>query len=376
MINTFPKLFNKNPAPHKQRGSITIIFSLVITIIISIITLYGASSVQSNQRVMANSLREKQSFEAAESGIEYAIAHIKENGTTIVVDDDSNGFIDAYSNALTTNVVLGNGSEYSFVYSNPTASNFDIIQVSSTGLSDDDSVSRTITQLLLKLSYLENGPPAGFIARNNINLSGNVTIANTETGNTIWAGGAVTLGGSAATDGGSGISSDRWGLNSDVTQNDSNLSSLTGDEYFENFFGMTKATAKASANISYTDTGNINYSAILDGVVGQVIWIDHTGGGEARLSGNSTIGSPTQPVILIIDGNFQANGVTTIYGAVYVAQDWNNSGGGTLDIYGSAITEGSFSGVGTPNVIFSQNILDRASNLADYVKIPGSWRDY
>ncbi len=373
-----PKLASK--ASH-QKGTATIIVVIVLTAVISTITLYSAESVQNSQRVTANTLREKQAFEAAESGLEYGISHIKENGTSIMVDSDLDGYIDPYSNSDTTNVNQANGTQYSFSYANPTLNDFDVITLSSTGVCDDGSVQRTIVQDLLKLTHLVNSPPAGFIARGNVTMSGNMSITNTETGHTIWAGGNVALQGSASTTGSpttQGIStgSDKHAINSDITMNDASLSSLSNDEFFQNFFGMSKSQARDSANILYSDDSNVNYSDLLNGVVGKTIWLDHSAGGEASFSGNAVIGSPSQPVVLIVDGNFKANGTTVIYGAIYVAQDWNNSGGGTLDIYGAIIVEGAFSGTGTPNVEFSENVLNATNSIADYVKIPGSWRDF
>lgn len=365
----------------KQNGTATIILVLVLTTVISTITLYTANSVQTSQRVSANTLREKQAFEAAESGLEYGISHLKENGTVIMVDTDADGYIDPYSTSETTNVNQANGTQYSFSYTNPTFNDFDVIELTSTGQSIDGTVNSTVIQELLKLTHLTNSPPAGFIAHSDVAMSGNMSITNTETGNTIWSGGTVTLGGSAETIGspttqGVNTGSDKHSINSDITHNDATLSGLSNDEFFQNFFGMSKSQARDSANILYVGDANTNYSDLLNGVVGKTIWLDHTAGGEASFSGNAVIGSVTQPVVLIVDGDFKANGTTIVYGAIYVAQDWNNSGGGTLDVYGAVVVEGTFSGTGTPNVQFSQAVLNATSSIADYVKIPGSWRDF
>ena len=124
------------------------------------------------------------------------------------------------------------------------------------------------------------------------------------------------------------------------------------------------------------NNSNTNYSSDLNGVVGQTIWIEQTGG-TARINGNTTIGSATQPVILIVNGNFKAKGNTTIYGIVYVAKNWNNGGGGNLNIIGAAVVEGNFSGKGSPNITYDPTVLNRLQETQGvFVKIPGTWRDF
>jgi len=359
----------------KQRGAFILVGMLAMMLIASIIVFSTASSITTKQRITANVSREIQSFEAAEAGIEFGIAYGEQNIAAILTDADSNGFIDDYSASGITDVTLANGAKYSVTYSNPTANDFNIIEITSIGTSNDGTVSRTIKQQVYRNEFLSFSPPAGISAHHDVNLSGNVTVTNHATGTTIWAGDDVSLGGSASTDA-NGVSSDKNQINSDVHQNDGRISSLSGDEYFYNFFKMDKATAKVNANIIYTGSTNTNYSSLLNGLTGKIIWIDHTAGGQAQLSGNSTIGIATSPVILIIDGDFKANGNTTIYGSVYVAQDWNNSGGGTLTIHGSALVEGTLSSTGTPDVTYDSDVINNTKNLAKFVKIPGSWRDF
>jgi Tfp pilus assembly protein PilX len=317
----------------------------------SLVVLSTAKTIKANSTVVRNQIFEDQAFEAAEAGGEFGLVHLKDNRSTILVDTDSDGYIDSYAPAATTNVNNGNGTTYTITYSNPTANNFDITQISVVGTTDGGSVTKNITQLAIRIPYLKISPPAGFITKDGVTLGGNVHIENTVTGTTIWSGGGVSLSGSADTNGGGGVTSDRRNINTDIAQNDAQLSGLTNNEFFESFIGSDKATAESSADIVLTYNGNQNLSAILDPDEnnGKIIWVNQDSG-TARFSGNATIGSPEEPVILIIDGDFKANGTTDIYGLVYVTQDWHNSGGGNLTIHGAVIVEGAFSGTGTPNI--------------------------
>lgn len=375
MTSTAHKLQIKKP-----NGAAILISMLSLLLICSLAVVSGAKSVKSNNVIVKNQIFGDQAFEASEAGVEFGLVHLKSNSSTILTDSDSDGFIDAYAPSTTTNVDNGNNTAYTITYSNPTASSFDLTQLSINGTSDATNTSKTINQLAIRIPFMENTPPAGFITHSGVSLGGNVTIVNitnTATGNTIWSGGPVSLTGSADTTCGVGCGSDRNNTNSDITENDSQLSTLTGDEFFLNFFGVNKATAEANADITLNYTSDQNLSSVLDpdSNDGKSIWINQNGG-TASLSGNSTIGSQDNPVILIIDGNFIANGNTDIYGVVYVTQDWNNTGGGTLTIHGAVIVEGAYNGNGTPNVIYDSLTLNNTNNIAEFAKVPGSWHDF
>lgn len=366
MINIFPK----------SSGAALLLTVIILLVVALTVVLTSAGSQLVSQKVMINAYREAQAFEAAEAGLEFGTKYLKENNSSIVVDSDNDGYIDVFSNSDINNVSQANGTSYSITYSNPENNNLDLIQVSSVGQSSDGLVSRTVSQQVLKKSYLETAPAGGFVGKGDVSMSGNITITNTQTGTTIVSGGSVSFSGSASTDGGGGVSSDSGGLGSDVVENDSSVASMTNDGFFLNTLNMTREQVKANADIVYTASEDVNYSNILDGVAGKVIWLDHSGGGTARISSNTTIGSPDEPVILIVEGDFHVNGNGQIYGTVYVTNDWDNDGGGTLDIYGAAITEGNYSGQGTPNIIFDNTIFSNIKqNLVEYISIPGSWRD-
>lgn len=360
----------------KTQGGFAVLLNAVIIMLgIAITAIVGVQSMRFGQIEQNNDYHQRLAFQAAEAGLDYAKVHLDNNATAIKATVNGSGFVTGYSNASTTNVAFTNGTTYSVTYSNPVASDFTLMQITSTGTADGGSATRTITQQFKLMPYVASAPPAGIVSKGNVTLGGNVSIANTVTGKTIWSGGNVSLSGSAGTVGAGGVTSSRSGLNSDVIDNDAGLSSLTNDAFFSGFFGASKATTQANANVTYTNNADTNYSALLNGVTGKTIWINQTGG-EARLSGNATIGSPTAPVVLIVNGPFKANGTTTIYGMVYVIGTWDNSGGGNLTVDGSIVIEGSMSATGTPDVTYLTNTVSSLNTLGVYVKVPGSWKDF
>lgn len=362
MINTS---LNDEDAIKKQNGSILVSVILVI-LISSIIISSTAPTIIANQRVVANSLYEKQAFENANSGLEFAQMYGKVNLSSIITDNDNDGLISQVYNT----------SNYIITYTNPIVSNFNLLNVTSVGKSDNGNVTQTAVQRLYRSNFLSSKPAAGLIAKGSVTLSGNVSTTNTETGKTIWSGGSVTLSGSSATIGVGGVSSNKHGINSDVTQNSTALSSLTDTQFFNNFFNKTKAVVKATADLSYTNTTNTNYSDSLSGVLGKVIYITQTSG-TAALNSTITIGSAAQPVILVIDGDLKVNGNVTLYGMIYVANNWSQTGGGTLSVEGAVVVQGNIANNGTPNIAFKGAILNTLqNNFVDLAKVPGSWRDF
>lgn len=358
-----------------QRGYALLATATMILLGTSITALIVTKSMYFEQKNQSNQYQLRMAFQAAEAGLEYGISYLLNNQSAVLVDSNTDGFIDVYTNPAINDVTLSNGSSYNITYTNTTANSYRTIEVASTGYSNNGESQRTIRELLTIYPLLVNNPPAGIVTRNNVSLGGDVSIANTQTGKTIWSGGGVSLSGSAGTDAGNGTGSTSSSMGSDIIQNDSGLSNLSADQFFQAFFGQTKTQAQQNSNLIYNNSSNTDMSSTLNGVTGKAIWINQTGG-EARFHGNTTIGSAAQPVVLIVNGPLKMNGTVTIYGVVYVIGDWNNDGGGSLTINGGVIVEGTLSSTGTPNVTYNQSILGNLAEVGQYVKVPGSWRDF
>lgn len=358
-----------------QRGYALLVTAIIIILGITITALITARTMYFSQKEQNNQYNQNLAFQAAEAGLEYGTAYLFNNEATIVKDLNNNGYIDAYNDSSLTNVSFIGGATYTVSMLNTIPTDFSTIEIVSVGSADNNATTRIIKQLVRIFPLMVSSPPAGVVTHSGVALNGNVTITNQETGSTIWSGGNVSLAGSARTDAGDGSGSDRNGLNSDVVRNDEGLSSLSGDQFFSGFFGRTKTEAQQTSDLVYNNSSNTNYSSLLNGVTGKAIWINQTGG-TASLSSNATIGSADRPVILIVNGPFKANANIVIYGLVYVIGDWDNSGGGTVDVNGSIIVEGTLTGQGTPNVNFSNTILSNLSQVGEYVKVPGSWHDF
>lgn len=358
-------------------GFATIAISLVLLLGVSIIVLFSTKSAVSEQKVTSNDIRMKEAFEAASSGLNKGVMYLASNRADIIVDvSPADGYIDALPIADAAGGTLPNNATYSVTMTNPVAADMSIVTISSTGTSTDGTVTRTITQSYSSKGALNGMPPTPFTARGAVNISGNLNIENMHTPTSIWSGGTVTYGGSAKSCN-STVCSNKSGKSGDAKESDPVLSGMSNDEFFQNFFKTNIDSLKQGSQVKFTSTANNNYSAKLDGLENKLIWIDQSGGGEVQINSNTVIGSPDKPVVLIMQGDVRLNGKLTVYGVVYIDNDWHNSGGGTLTVQGSTIINGDYSGVGTPDINYDPTILGKLeSDIGYYTSIAGSWRDF
>lgn len=346
-----------NYSYHHQKGFVILGITLIILFIITGVTLYLTASGILWQRVSVNSYQEEQAFHAAEAGLEFGVMYLGKINTN------------AFPYTYTLNAPLDDGATYRIVFSNPASNRFSI---TSTGLNNDATATRSVSQEVYLLSSTVKTPLA---AKGKIDLSGSVSITNTQTNETIRSGGAITLDGNAATYISSGVGSDKNGLGSDVTELDPTLSNLSGDAFFQNFFSSSKITIKNSADYLYQNNSNTNYNTVLSGKTDALIWIEQTNG-TATID-NATIGSSTNPVVLVVNGALKIGGAVQFYGVLYVIGNWNNGGAGTANITGSVLVEGALEALtGTPNIVFNTSVLNVVNQrIGTYAKVAGSWND-
>jgi hypothetical protein len=238
---------------------------------------------------------------------------------------------------------------------------------------------RVLNQILLGSAFSpgQNGSGAGtgqgagigagagvyetpFIVGSGVTLVGGASVTNSSVtkssanfpGSTIVAGGSVIFLGSASTEvsngsGGLTVSSSVLGLGVDVALNDSNISSAT---MWNDFFTQSAATVQANANQSY-NSGNIN------GATGQTIWMNS----YTTLLGSTTIGSPTSPVILIVNGNLSVLlGSLTVYGLLYITGSITSLVG-SITVNGALAIQGGLGSIGNITVNYNPSILNRAA---------------
>jgi Tfp pilus assembly protein PilX len=351
MINTFRNPEDKNRPCHvaepvkKQLGAAALILTTILMVAAVLIMIYAANFSMLQQKSSTNQKSNNQAFEAAQAGLQFGLVYLTKNASAIIATK-SGGFINyGPSDTNLTNVTLANGSKFSVVYTNPTANNYDLIQITSTGTASDGTGTHTVQELAQSVSGASL--PGTITTQSNVVASGNVSV----TGNY-----AVDAGGSISTSGHVNFSS--------TNPNDTNLTNMSADDLFTAITGVSKTTMQAQSTY-YPNSSGVNYSNLSGNV-----WINSS----VSLAGNTTVGSAANPVLLVVNGNFSGSGTVAFYGLLYVTGTTSLSG--TFDLHGGLISEGQITMSGTAATYDSGILKKVLTGTGTYAKVPGSWKDF
>lgn len=413
----------------RQQGAAALIVVVVLFFLLALVTAYTGRNLVFEQRVSANNLRATQAFEAAEAGIEFAIAALSggrvDANCAATTDTGQTGFRQRHTTQDGNGIFVAAGGQPALrptcmVLANGTLScscpaagapnlvlpvgpvpafqlqlqtgigQPGVLRAVSRGCSSVGSqcyagaaapadAEAEVSVLLGLNSALATPPNAALTARGSVNLGGGAaTISNTDVasgGVTINAGGALAGAGTArlfsvpGTPGSASIQAD-----------DPSLNELDANRMFVSLFGMDKTTYRTQpAVVRLACNGNCAQT-IADAVSanpGRVIWVD----GDVTIDTAQALGSPAEPVLLVVHGNLTATANLALQGLLYLYTDagaitWNTAAGNTL-VQGAVVAEGNVSFVGTPTISFDAGLL-RTINLTQgsMVRIPGSWRDF
>lgn len=378
MTTLFPKrMFSHdgNSGLKKQSGITMLVITAMLLLSAVLVAMFAANYSVLQSRITSNEYRSQQAYEAASAGAEFGIAYLIQNSTTILANPVG-GFLAPFSNASTTNVVLPNNSKFSIVYSNPIASNYNLILITSTGTSDDGTSTRVITQQVYFGSSLIQYGSFALVSKGSMNLTSNTTVTNTSTNNTLEAGGAVSATGTFKTVTSAGTSSVTGNYGADIAQNVATVAGASNADFFAGYFGQSEAQYISKAAHSYPAASN--YATTLNGLTGTTVYINETGG-TANFIGNTTIGSPTAPVLIVVDGNVNIQGNFTLYGFIYVngVSTATTTINANINITGGIATTDNVSASGNLTLTYSAAVLNGVqAGTSYYAKLPGGWKDF
>lgn len=346
-LNHRPKIhaFNQ-PSRIAQAGAAILILTVILVVGAVMLFVMAANYIIMQQKTAANQYMNDQAFEAAEAGLEFGIQYLNQNASTVVGSASSGGAIN-YGPGIgsLTNVTFGNNSQFSVVITNPTANVFSVLTITSTGTNADGTSTRVVRQQV----YSASGTSLQYAVttQGNVITSGTGTVSGT---NGIDAGGLI-------------IQSGTWTVSSQK-QNDSGLASESVDTLFSSIFNMNKSTFQGKSTV-YPSTTGVPWSTLSGDV-----WINTS----VIQSGNMTIGSTTNPVVLVVNGSFIASGNITINGLLIVLGALTTSGGFVDN--GAVVTTGGITMSGS-GITFNQTVVNNLTGgSSGYEKIPGSWRDF
>lgn len=409
--------------PKTQRGMATLTTALILLIAITLIIFSSAKVGIVEQKIAANDYRAKQALHAAQAALDRAVYESNVTGVGTV-----NGVLPSTPTALTP-VGGGPSTYYAYAYgrvlsdsdddgiddssdadddadgiddSSDTENSLLLIKITATGYSDDycatctHYATKTIQQYIKKYSPLPSVPNNPLSTGGSYDSNSNsISIVNDISGaggTAIQAQGTIDTHDKNVTSvngvEGAGLvpNATTAGVNGLVD------TTAERDAFFENAFGTTKTEVQSmSLPVSCSGTCNAqlgNTGTTLSGNTitnygspkAPMIWVT----GDTTLNSNTVIGSPTNPVVLVINGTLTINGGVTIYGFVYVTGNVTDSlvgvgvdASGGATVQGSIVSEESLNFAGTVNLAFNKFDTGPPGPPGPdfYVKTPGTWTD-
>jgi hypothetical protein len=396
---------------HAQRGAAALVVVMLLFFIISLVAAYASRNLIFEQRTSANNYRATQAFDAAEAGLEWAVAML--NGGRIdtacagSADPASNSFRDRYlrvvddAGRLDVRRWVNGGVEAPLLPScvrddggwscscpvsgnpvlaapagttvapafrvefNAVAGQPHVVRIFVRGCSNwgtpciDGATNRAeanaeINALVGLAPALTQTPVAAVTVRGPLDAPVAEFVNPDRTGLAVNAGGSAPV---SFVVGPPGMPASQ-AMSALVVDNDPSLSSiplagaLTEREMmFLAGFGMPPAAFRVQAAVRRIVCADDCAAALQDAAErfpGRVLWID----GDLRLAGGTvlSLGSATEPVLLVVDGNvdWAAGANVVLRGVLWVRGTSWSSAGAAATVIGALVAEGD-AAIGPPD---------------------------
>jgi len=143
------------------------------------------------------------------------------------------------------------------------------------------------------------------------------------------------------------------------------------DRFFATWFGIDKAGWRDQPTVARVacdgSCGHEIEQAIADGH--DLIWID----GDATVSGPLSLGSASQPIVLVVTGSARLDGAVALRGVLYAGSVM------LIDarVQGAVMSEGPYAGPTEGGATRDAEVLSTLTHqTGSFVRVPGSWRDF
>lgn len=159
--------------------------------------------------------------------------------------------------------------------------------------------------------------------------------------------------------------------------NDGALAGLSPERLFASVFGVDKAGWKNQPVVTRIDcSGDCSRAltaAIAAAADNALIWVD----GDLTLTGPLALGSVHHPVVIVVSGAARLDGAVALNGVLYsAALSWNDTSGGAF-LRGAALSESGYQGNGAPEFFYDTSVLTALQgNAGSFARVSGSWRDF
>lgn len=398
-------------AINRQRGAAVIVAAVIILVLITLLVFMSSRSTLMSIRLGNNDFKARQAFEAAESGLAYAVQYFKEKG----LKEDARLLLCASPNPVVEDFNTVNHPSFSFMLDGTCAVELagdpvTAVRIGVEGKSANGEASRTIYAVMAASGVMPGAVTIPVTTASNAGSLGSATIQNAFSNITVRSGSATTVGGSATT-----FICDHCGTTSalldldamhksgatnvyrnsgvDIIENDPILSSMSNDDFFNGFFAASRDDIGALADIVADSDFNISNDPNTGlPYMGKVIVVD----GDLTIAANTRIGCNKQhpnvciypndidPVTLIVLGDLTVAGTVDFYGFIYVGENsighgGNIKGNGTFSAAGAVALEGTANVSGNFSLKFHPRLASGstgASGGAGLNLVPGTWRDF
>jgi len=417
----------RHPGIARQRGAATLISAVVMLVLMTLVAFFANRDVLHERRAATNQYRSIRAIEAAEAGVEWAIANL--NSTRGVTNacatstrapdpslrerylgpERSAGRAEAFAAATPLCSFVGgawscscpdNGADpvaaacgapegcptfrigFENLAGDPT-----LVRVSATGCTGVQAPcvpgaasaadgTATITQALRLVDGLATLPVAALTAGGDVDLgTGAISATNTDPrsgGITIHTGGRIK----GLVDRDAIVSLPGTPSGASLVDGDASLGSLSPDQMFMSFFGMTRAQFRALPSTTAVQCAGACDAAVSAaiGAGARVLWVE----GDMTLDAEGVYGSPQRPVVLVVNGNARLQGAITIHGLIYFRNGtWGSTGGATVRLHGAVIAENDFTAIGAPRATYDAAVLHELRRASGrFARVPGGWRDF
>lgn len=435
---------SRTPLGRRQRGIASLLIVAVLFFVVSLVAAYMNRNLIFEQRTSVNQYRSTLAFEAAEAGLEWALAMLNggriDESCVASADETQTSFRERYlaiaestGRVTPTGALTGSGestvwpscvfNEGAWSCSCPApgdALDLDLpsdggsphpafrirfvrlsntptgappppgairIEVNGcTRLADEclnfpatgvGGEGRATVRVLIALRGGLAAPPvAALTVREDLTVGGALGVFNPTTaagGIAVITGGTIDDPSSLLQVGGApGAPSD----SAKVTE-DTGLASLTAVRLFVSSFAIWPDLWRDQPAVRRLDcTSGCDGDDVRDAIAlypGHVVWVD----GDIALDGGAPIGSATQPVLLVVDGDLTSiDAGTTFHGLIHVrTASWEPTGSGS--VRGAVVAENAMGGSPAFDVVFDADVLQRLRwQTGSFVRVPGGWRDF
>lgn len=426
-----------------QRGAASLVIVMVLFFVMMLITAYTNRSLIFEQRTSANQYRSTQAFEAAEAGLQWATALINGGRVDAACDPSTDPTLgtfrrrylapdldarafrpapnpvppapgiglrpgcvrtaagwtcscpDSGGTPLVAPTQPGSFPAFTVEFGQvnlpgTTDPRPGIVKVTARGCSGVDprcvpgaaATADAYAEVSVELALvraLGTAPAATVTSRGDVPLPGGTRIVNQDRGTN---GITVNAAGTIDTDAGAYLISRAGTPGAEsVIADDATLSAMTRQQFFKAYAGVDLATFRAIPGVREVPcVAAVDCSAAMatEAVHGTGMLHVST---DLLLGAGTVLGSPTEPVLLVVDGVVEFADDVKIHGAVFGNRlTWGGAAGGGF-VRGAVMLEGNAvntcCGGAGPSLVYDKDVLAYLSLFTGaFAPVPGSWRDY